>query len=255
LRGEAPVKLFANSREVKPVDCEFMDTAGIVTAIEGVDDYAYRISELEDLLDVPHLSGNITNSRARSLQEKLEKHVERMVEAGPLAPLLYIYGGIGGTWSSHFYWGTSSELAATLETSYPYLSEQLQKRVLAYLKSECDGNPPFEFNRSRYTSGRLRTPYEIPWEDMDRQLGYALKREEGYRQSDHLFELHGVDAYLRLTGKQPPQKLRSMARDLATEMLSRQDWALMGPARFRTVRDRHAVFYYNLQGSAIRMGE
>ena len=250
LRGEAPVKLFANNREVKPVDYEFMDTAGIMMAIEGVDDYTYRISELEYLLDVPHLSGNITNSRARSLQEKLEKHIEQMVEAGPLAPLLYIYGGIGGTWFSHFYWGTSSELAGALAASYPYLSEKLQETVLTYLKSEWEANPPFEFNRSRYTSGRLRTPYEIPWEDMDRQLGYALKREEEYRRSDHLFELYGVDAYLRLTGKEPPEKLRSKVRDLATEILGRQDWALMGPARFRTVRDRHAVFYYNLQGSA-----
>ena len=250
LRGEAPVRLVANNREVKPADCEFMDMAGIMTVIEGVDDYTYRISEIEDLLDVPHLSGNIDDSRARSLQEKLEKHVEQMVEAGPLAPLLYIYGGIGGTWFSHFYWGAGSDPAVALAASYPYLSGKLQEKTLIYLESEWKANPPFEFNRSRYTSGRPRTPYEIPWEDMTRQLDYALKREKEYRQSDHLFELYGFDAYLRLTRREPPQELRSKARDMATEMLGRQDWALMGPARFRTVRDRHAVFYYNLQGSA-----
>ena len=75
LHVEAPVKLFANGREVIPVDCEFMDTAGIMMAIEGADDYTYRVSGLEDLLDVLHLSVNVANSGARSLQEKLEKHV------------------------------------------------------------------------------------------------------------------------------------------------------------------------------------
>ena len=125
-----------------------------------------------------------------------------------------------------------------------------RRRRHSYLEHEWTVNRPFEFNRSRYTSGRRRTPYAMPWEDMDRQLAYALKREQEYRRSDHLFELFGVDAYLRLTGRQPSETLRRTVRDLATEMLARQDWAIMGPARLRTVRDRHSVFYYNLQGSA-----
>jgi len=43
--------------------------------------------------------------------------VRDMVEAGHLAPLLYIYGGIGGTRFAHYYWVGAPELAHALAIS------------------------------------------------------------------------------------------------------------------------------------------
>jgi hypothetical protein len=251
LTGGAPVHFFSAGRSVRPIDYNFMDTAGLAMAVEGVDKYEYKITNVNDLLRVPtHKPAVDGQTDAKLLQEKLEKHVGQMVDAGHIAPLFYIYGGIGGTWFSHFYWGTSSELAQALAMAYPYLSGPLKTEVVEYLKSEWKLKPPFEFDPRHYLSGTPRTPYELPWKEMSRHVTYALGREADYRRSDYLFSLYGVDAYLRLTGEPPDSNLRATALDLATQMLRKQDWAIMGPSRFRTIKDRHAVFYYNLQGAA-----
>jgi len=85
---------------------------------------------------------------------------------------------------------------------------------------------------------------------MDRQLTYAIRRDAEYRASDQLFGLYGVDAYLRLTGEPPEAELRKKVASLVDGMLQHQDWAILGPTRIREAKDRHAVFYYNLQGAA-----
>lgn len=245
-----PVKFLSKGEPVKPVDCDYMYTAGLAMAVENVDEYEYEISDLDNLLHVPDRKSIPTEPDAKLLQEKLERHVAQMVEAGHLSPLLYIYGGIGGTWFSHFYWATSSETAQALAMAHPYLSEPLQGKVVNYLRNEWAMNPPFRFDRGRYKSGMSRAAYELPWQDMDRQLSYAFNREAEYRQSDYLFSLYGVEAYFRLTGEKPDPGLRKKATGLVMELLRKQDWAIMGPARLRDIRDRHALFYYNLQGAA-----
>jgi hypothetical protein len=245
-----PIRFTCDGRAVQPMDCGFMDTGGPAMAVEGVNEYQYTIGGLKDLVAVPPSIAVPQDAGAKALGAKLENHVGQMVEAGHLAPLLYIYGGIGGTWFSHLYWGTSTELAQALTMAHPYLSESLQARTLDYLRSEWKSNPPFQFDRRRYTSARSRAPYELPWGDMDRHATYAVNREAEYRAWDHLFALYGVDAYLRLTGEEPDPDLRHKVSALVNEMLQQQDWAILGPARVRDIRDRHAVFYYNLQGAA-----
>jgi len=249
LGSGAPVEFFRPDGAVEPADYGFMDTAGKAMAIESADSYTYRITGLNELIQPAKRTTDATDPDARALRQKLERRVKQMIDAGPLAPLLYIYGGIGGTWFSHFYWSTGPELAQAMAMAYPHLSGPLRAKAAEYLRSEWKTNPPFEFNRDRYTKGKLRTPYEFPWSDM-RQLTYALNREQSYRRSDHLFNLYGIDAYLRVTGEQPDAELKGKLPALAGEMLAKQDWAIMGPARIATPRDRHSFLYYNLQGSA-----
>lgn len=83
-----------------------------------------------------------------------------------------------------------------------------------------------------------------------RQVHYALQREQRLRESDHLYEIYGVDAYLTITGDDPPEGLREKIGSLLSDLSKRQDWAIMGPERIKDVNDRHAIFYYNLQGAA-----
>lgn len=247
--GDTPVEFFHAHQTVEPVDYDFMDTAGLAMGIEGLDGYEYQISGLGELLKTRKSRADVTDPEAILLQQKLESHVRQMVETRHLAPLLYIYGGIGGTWFSHFYWATSTELGQALSAAYPFLSDPLQHKILEYLKSEFKTNPPFSFKREHYTGGSLRTAYEFPWAEM-RQLNYALKREQERRSLDHLFELYGLEAYLRLTGEEPSPHLQQKIHELAMDMLAQQDWAIMGPVRRRDIKDRHALFYYNLQGCA-----
>lgn len=244
----AHVKFFRDDKEVRPVDYHLMDTPGKAMGIEGADAYEYRIGGLKELLARRPGPAAVAPA-ARPLQEKLAGHVQEMVDAGPLQPLLYIYGGIGGTWFSHYYWSTSAELATALATAHPYLPTALQDKAVAYLKDEWRRFPPLKFDRARYTTGRLRTPYEFPWKEM-RQVAFAMQREERYRRGDCFHELYGIDACLTLTGEEPAGGLKDAASRLAGTFLARQDWAILGPSRLRDERNRHAVFYYNLQGPA-----
>ncbi|MCU0918119.1 MAG: hypothetical protein MUC88_26685, partial [Planctomycetes bacterium] len=203
-----PIRFTSAGQPVQPVDYGLMDTAGLAMGIEGVDEYEYTIGGLKDLVAVPAATGFSQDASAQGLQTKLEDHVRQMVEAGHLAPLLYIYGGIGGTWFSHCYWGTGTELAQAVAAAYPYLSESLRAKTLDSLRSEWKANPPFQVDQRRYFNGQSRTPYEMPWRDMDRHASYAVGREAEYRVSDHLFALYGVDAYLRLTSSTTTCRVR-----------------------------------------------
>jgi len=247
-KGQMPIEFYTNGRKVEPVDYEYMDTAGEFAAIEGADSYEYVVGQMNELLDRGEKPG--VSAGARTLQKKLEREVNEMIEAGHLAPLLYIYGGIGGTWFSHFYWANTSELAAALEAARPYLSDDLQKKVIEYVKNEWRVNPPFEFNADNYTKGKLRTPYEFVWEQMGNQLKYAMMREADYRKSDYLFDLYGIDAYYSMTGEKPDEAMKDKFEQIVRQFLENSDWALLGPSRIKNIRDRHAVFYYNLQGAA-----
>ncbi|MGB2819413.1 MAG: hypothetical protein WBF17_00425, partial [Phycisphaerae bacterium] len=248
LAGGVDAEFFREGRKVAPVDYGLMDTPGRAMGIEGADAYEYRIGGLKELL-VRRPAPAAVAPAARPFQEKLARHVQQMVDAGSLRPLLYIYGGIGGTWFSHYYWPTSAELATALAEAHPYLPAQLQGKALAYLKDEWRRYPPLKFDPTRYTTGRLRTPYEFPWKEM-RQVAFAMQREERYRRSDFFHELYGIDACLTLTGEKPAPGLKDAATGLAGTFLARQDWAIMGPSRLHDERNRHAVFYYNLQGAA-----
>ncbi len=250
LGGGVPVRFFQGDKEVEPVDYRFMDTAGKAMGIEGVDSYEYRIYGLgsfiwfnRDPSDVPE--------EAKIIQKKLEKHVQDMVDAGHLAPLLYIHGGIGGTRFSNYYWVGSPELAYALSKAYPYLSSELQKEVREYLKMEWASYPPFQIEENYYRSGESRTPYEIPWDDIGRHEWLPMDRDRDYRKQNFLFDLYRADAYYDFTGeKDDPGKFRDLATKLIDQLISHQDWAIMGPARLRNVTDIHRIRYFNLQGQA-----
>jgi len=245
-----PVTFACAGRTVRPMDYGFMDTGGLAMGIEGVDEYEYTFRGLNALVAAPLPPSLSTDSEAKAVRAKLESRTRQMIEAGHLAPLLYIYGGIGGTWFSHLYWGTGPELAQTVAMVQPYLPESLQTDMIDYLKKEWNAHPPFQFDRNRYLSGRSRAAYELPRSDMERHLRYAVDREADYRASDRLFSLYGVDAYLRLTGDEPDETLRRTVSTLVNEMLEQRDWCILGPSRRRNIKDRHALFYYNLQGAA-----
>ena len=47
-----------------------------------------------------------------------------------------------------------------------------------------------------------------------------------------------------------PEQFRNLSVQLIGQLLSHQDWAIMGPSRLRNVTDIHRLRYFNLQGQA-----
>ncbi len=247
--GGFPARFYVNGKEVAPVDYNLMDTPGKALFVEGARGYEYRIGGLGELLKRRKRSP--APREAEELRAKLERRVAEMVQAGHLAPLFYIYGGIGGTWYAHYYWVGTPELAHALYMAYPYLSPALQEKVVRYLRAEWRNYPPFEISERYYDEGAARTPYAIPWEDMGRRKWFAMGRDMFYRRSSFFFDLYRVDEYFELTGDRPEEeRLRKKAGELCRELLAGQDWALLGPRRIYSERDLHRLRYFVLQGQA-----
>ncbi|HYW80817.1 MAG TPA: hypothetical protein VE890_14650, partial [Thermoguttaceae bacterium] len=255
LGGNVPVAFFAGGRQVRPVDYDFMDTPGKAMGIEGGDSYEYRITGLQSYV-TPRPADVSPSPETAKLREKLQRHVADMVDAGRLAPLFYIYGGIGGPRPGFFYWAGSPELARTLEMAYPHLSEDLQGRVVAYLRQQWQINPPWPVALDKYTDGTNRAPYEVPWEEMGREIAPAHNRERKLRTAHAFGDLYGIDAYARLTGESPEPQLRQRIEAMAGALLETQDWALSAPVRAHTsnVDAFSGGAYYERNGQAAANG-
>ncbi len=254
LGGGVPVRFYRDGVEAQPVDYRLMDTPGKAMGIEGGDAYEYRITGLGRYVWYER-DRSAVQPEARQLQAKLERHVRAMVEAGHLAPLLYIYGGIGGTRFAHYYWVGSPELAHALAMAYPYLSADLQQQVKSYLRSEWQAFAPFEISDRHYTEGAPRAPYEMPWEDIGDHVRLPRIRDMDYRRRSFVLDLYRADEYYQVTGQRDgPEQLRGIAAGLVEPLLERQDWAIMGPGRLETVGDRHRLRYFTLQGQAAYNG-
>jgi hypothetical protein len=185
----------------------------------------------------------------------LEKHVAEMIDAGHLAPLFYVYGGIGGAGPAYFYWANPAELAVAAAEAYPWLSSGLQRRLKEYLRAEWEANPPFVVSDAAYRRGANRAPYNVPWQDIGRSLAATMFRERARRGWRQFADLYGVAAYYELTGDREPPGLRKRCGKMMRDVLAGQDWALMSPIhRKRRVGFFRGVNYFDRNGQATCSG-
>ncbi len=234
LGGNVPVTFHHATAELTPLDYNLMDTPGKAMGIKGADGYEYRIHGLGQYLFYQRKTAR-PSEETEVFRARLEAHVQEMVDSGHLAPLFYVYGGIGGEAPAYFYWSSSPDLAKAILAAYPYLSEKLRRQVGEYLKNEWRINPPFDVRTERYFEGANRAPYEVPWQEM--RTAPAFNREKALRQSRLFGDLYGVQAYTRITGdKENKAPLEGRMRRLADELLATQDWALCGPVKPHTPR-------------------
>jgi len=243
-----PVKFFADGRKREPTDFNLMDSAGLMMGIEGADAYVWRLEGFWNRFLAEPPAPPVA-AEARPLAEKLEQAVGRMVEAGHLRPLFYAYSALGGDWYSHFYWVGTPELACTLAQAWPCLSDDLRRRVAAYMREEWQKYPPFRIESRYYEEGTWRAPYDMPWEDVE--TATAMRRDQAWRQRNFLLDFYRIAAWHDTTGEPPDgSAFRSEARKLLEGLASQQDWAILGPRRLKTVTSHPDLRFMNLQGSA-----
>jgi len=93
------------------------------------------------------------------LQDQLALHVQRMIDAGHLAPGLayvsdhYVYDTApDGKTSAYYqfddYWHNPAETVYTLASALPYLPAGMQAAAKAYLQSEFNSYPPYTYIHS-----------------------------------------------------------------------------------------------------------
>ncbi|MBN2501165.1 MAG: hypothetical protein JXB38_10335 [Anaerolineales bacterium] len=126
---------------------------------------------------------------ASDLAARLTTEVEKVIDAGHLAPFRTIYGE---TRTQHF-WYTRYDTVYTLSLAYPYLDADLQARVQTYLRSEMQTYPLWNGNLLDPNVGTRREPDEISASERG-----GLNGE--YNNRPKLFAMYALWLYAENTG-------------------------------------------------------
>ena len=105
-----------------------------------------------------------------SLQDRLAAEVQKMIDAGHLAPAIcyceqhYVaHTGTGAHWAWDDYWHNPAELVYTLSIAIPHLPAGMQAAAMTYLQNEFNAYPPYTYVHIG-TSGAHRSYNGVPTE-------------------------------------------------------------------------------------------
>ncbi len=212
------------------LDGNLMDTPGQSRLVEG-GDYAFRIGRLKQ-----YLRRQPRNAPAKhlpqddALRDMLASSIENWingVEVAPLLPRLLIYKATdSGRPMYRFDTQNASDLAATIHAAMPYLPIDLQAKAKRHLRSAWQLRPPWKWDPRVYRGAATSLLVEIDSIALHEAMRIARERQITRRFAD----LYGMAAYHDLIGELPDADgVRSVARNIANQLLSDEDWALMIP--------------------------
>ena len=98
-----------------------------------------------------------TVKMADDLIDMLQEEVDKILQAGPLAPIRLAFGDL--YWENYFQYQEPGRILTTLAWAWPYLTPDQQTSTLAYVENE------------------LNTPGRAPW-----ATNYTLPRDQGARR-------------------------------------------------------------------------
>ncbi len=127
------------------------------------------------------------------LKQKLESEVQKVINAGHLAPFRAAYGEIRNPGNGQFYWYHRYDTAYTLSLAYPYLSSSTQMTVKSYLQSEMAAYPLWSATLLDVQTGTRREPDEL----MSSERGSL---PSSYSTRPKLFALYALWLYAKNTG-------------------------------------------------------
>jgi len=142
----------------KIVDLNCPGTTGPTCGIRGVDSYKYVIGGLDRYL-WQRMAIPSPPAKAKDLASRAETHVKEMLDAGVLAPVLFMPDRQKPTPWVRF--DNIGELAVSLELVRPLLSTDLQKRLVPYVEAQQKVSP-FGSGRAPLSTGTPRAAYEYP---------------------------------------------------------------------------------------------
>ncbi len=104
------------------------------------------------------------------LREQLAVEVRKMLEAGHLRPGYRSHGLLDNKTRDQIgdqlldYWHGPSETLHALAVALPYLPEELQAEVRAYMQAAFVAYPPHQYTHVGWREGASREPFELPQE-------------------------------------------------------------------------------------------
>jgi hypothetical protein len=120
---------------------------------------------------------------------RLAVEVEKVINAGHLAPYRTLYGET----RVHYFWYHRYDTVYTLSLAYPYLAPDLQARVKTYLRSEMQAYPLWSANYLDPSTGTRREPDELASNERGNMIGEYSNRPK-------LFAMYALWLYAQNTG-------------------------------------------------------
>ena len=235
-----PMTLTAGGEEVDYVESGAPTFFGPWGGVEDVDSYSMEIPGLGRLVRERRAVGDPV-VRDSTLVRELESEIEKMLEAGHLAPWYCArncYGaGYRCYWrhQTRFTWSNPGETLYVLAQALPLLSHNLQDRVISYMKKERAEYPPEEVVHTPVLEGTRRERHLLGDREIFRQHQDLVNQHNYHIANDLVPEesLYYLSCYYDATGESPGRERLGELRGILEPYLRRQDWATLG---FRTFR-------------------
>lgn len=208
----------------EPFDCGLATHYGPAATIPGKG-YTWTVKGLAKYIPAPE-SIPVTHPNAQKLRKSLEEEVEKLVQAGHLAP--YIWCTRRPTFGT-MYWYDPSEQLYFLSDLMPVLSRPVQEKLRAYLKAEREKYPPETVGRLHPRDGRQRVVWKHD-ELKDHYVGHKGAFTVDFSSPDPvtLWRAHGLAKYYQASNEKPSEKVLQFCGRMLGNSLQGRQWDTFG---------------------------
>ena len=177
------------------------------------------------------------------LERELAEEVNKVLEAGPLAPWIFTDHQPFGFTRGDLYWSEPGESLYFLAEIAPVLPEELRTRVLSYMDGQRQAWAPERAGFIPLTKGARRERWSTTPELMKWFTDFKAKQYKDMYTSGRLrpYALYGLSRYYDLVGQKPEAEVwEAITSMMATQPRKegRLDWreAEFGPEAVRINR-------------------
>lgn len=206
----------------RPVDTGLASVLGPLVGFDSADGYTWKVKGLgRYVFERPSVGdGKVPDE----LQDALEKEVAALLEAGHLAPWMFLVNvpGSGADSRGDIYWQNPGEVLYLLAELAPVLRPETRARLIQYAAAERENFPPETRSTVPLTAGARReifSPAEPLLKKWDEDvLGHRAKQPPG------IWNLYGLARYYELTGSKPDAQVMADCRAVVDRSLEHRDW-------------------------------
>jgi len=211
------------------IDGDLSTEFGPYHGIENADTYSWQVSGLNRYVDAEGLIVN-TGQAPTELEQELASEVQKIIDAGHLAPWVFLDAIPVRTHHGDLYWANPADtLHHLVEVADAIDDVDLKEDLIDYIRSERTAYPPEDVFNLDPTEGKIRGPFSYLGSDTlyywDENGEPHLTREDAFLKDVPLVTFHALARYHNLTDEVLPTQTWQKASEALDRDMREQDWA------------------------------
>jgi hypothetical protein len=210
--------------ERKPVETGHVSVLVPLTGFENSDGYAWTVQGLGKYVFAEPVLGD--GQVPEALRKALDAEVDKLLEAGPLAPWLVLVNvpGSGTVDRGEVCWQNPAETLYLLAEVAPVLSAERQAKLKEYLKAARTNAPPEKTKSIGLGKG---VPREVTPHDANVLARWAKQNAYETQGPVPIWSLYGLARYGQLTGEKLDPAAWAACGEIVRQGLEHRDWATL----------------------------